>query len=383
MKIIYISQSYFTDCDFPLIKELENKGCDVRYYIPIASFNLKSALLDLGSLYPHTGIFKAINAYPAFKIFENEINLDKVYVINKKHKQKFHPLNILLMLRFCFSVIFKNVDVVHITEEPKLVLKLLYLIKNRLVLTVHDPFMHSSKYTKKDENDRIEAFKKIRRLILLNEKQKTDFCKFYHIGESRIYLSKLGCYDTINNIPVQKLNVKKPFVLFFGGISKYKGLDLLMEAMLMVHEKHPELTLVVAGGGKLWFDINKYRNDSYFDLRLYYVSIGELSFLLDNCLFTICPYIDATQSGVVQTSLTKGAPCIVTNVGALSDVVINGKYGIVIEANSVTAIKDGINLLYENPSLLLEMKRNIKEEWIPSMNWSSIAEDYLKCYQDK
>jgi glycosyltransferase involved in cell wall biosynthesis len=34
--------------------------------------------------------------------------------------------------------------------------------------------------------------------------------------------------------------------------------DLLLEAMKKVHEKHPNWRLVVAGGGKMYFDISEY-----------------------------------------------------------------------------------------------------------------------------
>lgn len=380
MKIIYYSHTFFTDCDFPLIRELQKQGHDVRYYVHITPFFLKSSLLDLGEVYPHTGIFPA-SVYDGFKIYENEIDLSKTYVVNWKYKQKFHPANLLLMLKLVISFISQKADVIHLTHEPTMIMKLLYLIKKKLVLTVHDPFLHSSSFTKYKENNRKLAFKLIKKLVILNNAQIGDFINHYHIPPAHVFDAKLGCYDSICRVESLPSSIQSPYILFFGGISKYKGLDLLLEAMVLVHQKNSNLKLIVAGGGKLWFDISPYERLDYIDLRLHYIGVPELSGLLRDCKFVVCPYRDATQSGVVQTALSMCAPIIATRVGALPEVVINRKYGRIIEPNDVDSLAENIISLSRSTQELLQYKNNIKEEWIPSMSWRDIANKYIKCYQ--
>ncbi len=380
MKIIYYSSTFFADCDFPLIRELQRMGHDVRYYIPIASYNLKSTLLNLDKIYPHTGIYPA-TVYEGFNVYKDEIDLSKVYVVNQKYKQKYHPLNLLLMLRLVIHFIMQRADIIHLTKEPSLITNLLYLLKRKLVLTVHDPFLHSSSYNKKWEKRRMKAYKKIKKLVLLNKTQIDSFIDYYNIPKSHVFINKLGAYDSISRIKPQELNVAQPYILFFGGISKYKGLDYLMEAMLKVHKKHPNLRLVIAGGGRLWFDIEKYKKYSCFEFRHYYVNVEELAGLLRGCEFSVCPYRDATQSGVVQTALSMGVPLIVTNVGALPEVVTDGEYGMVIEPNNVDAIFNAICDLYEDKLKLSQMRKNIKDSWFPSMSWTPIAKQYVECYK--
>lgn len=177
MKIIYYSSTFFADCDFPLIRELQRMGHDVRYYIPIASYNLKSTLLNLDKIYPHTGIYPA-TVYEGFNVYKDEIDLSKVYVVNQKYKQKYHPLNLLLMLRLVIHFIMQRADIIHLTKEPSLITNLLYLLKCKLVLTVHDPFLHSSSYNKKWEKRRMKAYKKIKKLVLLNKTQIDSFIDY-------------------------------------------------------------------------------------------------------------------------------------------------------------------------------------------------------------
>ena len=336
--------------------------------------------MNLDKIYPHTGIYPA-TVYEGFNVYKDEIDLSKVYVVNQKYKQKYHPLNLLLMLRLVFHFIMQRADIIHLTKEPSLITNLLYLLKRKLVLTVHDPFLHSSSYNKNWEKRRIKAYKKIKKLVLLNKTQIDSFIDYYNIPRSHVFINKLGAYDSISRIKPKELNIAQPYILFFGGISKYKGLDFLMEAMLRVHKKYPNLRLVIAGGGRLWFDIEKYKKYSCFEFRHYYVDVKELASLLKGCEFSVCPYRDATQSGVVQTALSMGVPLIVTNVGALPEVVIDGEYGMVIEPNNVDAIFNAICDLYEDKLKLSQMRKNIKDYWLPSMSWTPIAKQYVECYK--
>lgn len=380
MKIIYYSRTFFADCDFPLVRELQSRGHDVRYYLPITSFNKRSTLLDIKQLYPHTGIFPA-SIYPEFEEYKDEIDLSKLYVVNQKYKQKFHPANLWLYLKLAVHFIRQEADVIHCVLPPSLSFKAIYLAKKKLVLTLHDPFTHSGKGDKRTERDRKQAFKKIKKIILLNRKQINEFKIAYKIPSNHLFLSKLGMYDSITRVKLISPNVKRPFILFFGLISPYKGLEYLMQSMLEIHKLHPEVTLVVAGGGKFYFDINPYSNLDYIRIINRYIPTAELAGLLKECMFAICPYKDATQSGVVQTAFSLDVPMIVTNVGALPESVHDGETGLVIPACDVEALTIATNKLLTDKNLLNEMRSKIKTKWKKDMSWDTIASQYERCYQ--
>ena len=104
--------------------------------------------------------------------------------------------------------------------------------------------------------------------------------------------------------------------------------------------------------------------------------------MLKSCLFTVCPYKDATQSGVVQTAFTMRVPAIVTNVGALPIAVEDGITGLVIPPCNSDAIEDACNKLIMNPQLIAEMKHNIASIWQKNMNWDVITEKYMEVYEN-
>lgn len=381
MKIIYYSHPCFADCDFPLIGELQRMGHDVRYYISIASYSKKSTLLNIEKLHPHTGIYPAAEIYKEFLAYNQVLDFSKVYVVNQKHKQKYHPANLLLMIRLFFNFIFQKPDVIHLTKPPYLAQKLLYFVKSKLVLTVHDPFLHSGMKSTKTERNRQEAFRKIPRLVLLNDKQATAFASHYKIPSSHVFINKLGVYNSMLYVDPTPANVNEPFILFFGQIIEYKGVEYLLEAMKTVHQKHPGVKLVVAGGGKYYFDIEPYNSLSYINIRNQYIGVPELAGLLKACLFSVCPYKDATQSGVIQTAFAFDVPMIVTDVGALSQSVQHGKTGLVVPPCDVLALVDAMNELISNPAILNEMREAIHNVWQKEMSWTPIAEKYLKCYK--
>lgn len=135
------------------------------------------------------------------------------------------------------------------------------------------------------------------------------------------------------------LDPTKQYVLFFGFIRPYKGLDLLLEAW----EPQADRQLIVAGefyGHKeeylpLIEAKNVLLHDDYIpsDRVKYYFSAASL---------VVQPYKSATQSGVTQIAYNFATPMVVTDVGGLSEIVPNGKVGYVVPV-SVAAIRKSID----------------------------------------
>lgn len=140
-------------------------------------------------------------------------------------------------------------------------------------------------------------------------------------------------------------------ILFFGFIRKYKGLDLLLEAMQLLKSKGHRIRLLVAG--EFYEDQKKY--DEQIDklgirdlliLRTDFIPDNEVKYFLCAADFVIQPYRNATQSGVTPLAYHYGKPMLVTNVGGLPAMVPHGKVGLVAEPNAED-IAAGILRLYE------------------------------------
>ena len=145
--------------------------------------------------------------------------------------------------------------------------------------------------------------------------------------------------------------VHEKIILFFGFIRKYKGLDLLLEAMNDIRIKEANIKLIIAGefyDNKEEYEtiISKYNLANSLYLRTQFIDNSEVKYYLSASDFVIQPYKNATQSGVTPLAYHFEKPMLVTNVGGLADLVPHMKVGIVTEPNA-DSIAAGIMKLYE------------------------------------
>lgn len=148
------------------------------------------------------------------------------------------------------------------------------------------------------------------------------------------------------------LPVDEKIVLFFGFIRKYKGLDVLLEALSTLKNKpgFADVKLLVAGefyeDRKTYDDlIASFNIKDQLILRTDFIQDSEVKYYLSAADFVIQPYRNATQSGVTPLAYHFEKPMLVTNVGGLPDLVPDKKVGVVVEPNAA-AIADGIAELY-------------------------------------
>lgn len=126
------------------------------------------------------------------------------------------------------------------------------------------------------------------------------------------------------------------YLLFFGLIRDYKGLDLVIESLADERLTNKKIRLIVAG--EFYANEKKYR-DMVKSLQLEneiifvdkYIPNGEVSSYFNACDMVVQPYKSATQSGVTQVAYHFCKPMLVTNVGGLPEIVAHQKAGYVCE----------------------------------------------------
>ncbi|GAA6342030.1 hypothetical protein I090019C5_32680 [Phocaeicola massiliensis] len=157
----------------------------------------------------------------------------------------------------------------------------------------------------------------------------------------------------------------------------------MTEAMIKVHEVIPDATLTIAGGGKLYFNFQKYSNLKYINLINRYVDMEELAHLLQKSEIVACPYTDATQSGVIMTSYSLCKPVVATNVGGLEEMVDNEKSGILVSPKDSDALANAIIHLLKDEELKKQMQDYIKEQYFHrEKSWQNIVAKYICIYQN-
>lgn len=185
-------------------------------------------------------------------------------------------------------------------------------------------------------------------------------------------------------IQLLQLDPNFKYVLFFGFIRGYKGLDLLLEAFADKRLQDLGVKLVVAGefygSPKPYMDqIDSLKIADRVVLKTDYIPDEEVNRYFRACDIVAQPYKSATQSGVTQIAFHFEKPMLVTNVGGLPEIVPNGKIGYVVEPNA-QQIADALVAYYQEDKEATFIE-NVKEEK-KKYAWDKMTATILSVYAD-
>ncbi|MBE2254725.1 MAG: glycosyltransferase [Ignavibacteria bacterium] len=175
-------------------------------------------------------------------------------------------------------------------------------------------------------------------------------------GNKKIYKSSLPVYDCYNTGDIEDITKLKSelgfsqsdrIILFFGYVRKYKGLNILLDAMpeLIKYDKNIKLLIV----GEFYDNADKYYKQ-IDDLKINenvkviqkFVPNEDVGIYYNVSELVVLPYLEATQSGVLNIAYGFNKPVVVTDVGGLSEDVDESKTGFVVKSGDVKSLVEGI-----------------------------------------
>ncbi|MFC1565585.1 glycosyltransferase [Candidatus Neomarinimicrobiota bacterium] len=184
---------------------------------------------------------------------------------------------------------------------------------------------------------------KIDRFVFMSESVKLDLLKIVPYAKYR--LTPHPIYNIFGNtidkeIARNNLGIKaKNVILYFGLIREYKGLDILLNSIPQIKQGLSDFIVIVAGEcyekkEKYSDIIEKLQIQDSVNLRLKFIPDNEVSEYFSAADVVTLPYRTATQSGIIQIAYNFNTPVIVSDVGGLAEIVINGKTGYVVQPES-------------------------------------------------
>ena len=175
------------------------------------------------------------------------------------------------------------------------------------------------------------------------------------------------------------------YILFFGFIRHYKGLDLLLEAFSGKEMRNRKIKLIIAG--EFYEDPSPYRdiiakNNLADDVVLFdrFINDSEVASFFSIADVVVQPYRSATQSGVTQIAYHFDKPMIVTDTGGLREIVPDGRCGYVVSPDK-NSVFEAIDRFYTQ-NKKEEFTENVlreKEKYSWNRMTASITEVYNKC----
>jgi glycosyltransferase involved in cell wall biosynthesis len=227
--------------------------------------------------------------------------------------------------------------------------------------------------------------KPIHAFVTMSNKVTSDLVQFNKKNKPVLQLAH-PLYDNFGAlVPKERakekigLHANDKVLLFFGFIRKYKGLDMLIEAMQSQNIKNENIKLIIAGEfyedeGPYKELIDKTENTKNILLFNTFIPDSEVGNYLNAADVVVQPYRNATQSGVTPLAFYFEKPMIVTNVGGLPQMAPNGKSGIVCEPN-INSIESAIlQFFIEDTNKYLPYLQQQKKE----MSWDNFVKAIIE-----
>ena len=191
--------------------------------------------------------------------------------------------------------------------------------------------------------------------------------------------------ELIDKIEARKqlgLSADGKYVLFFGFIRDYKGLDLLIDAFGDLRLQDMGVRLLVAG--EFYGDpqpyLNRIRSLDISDIVILhndYIPDNKVNLYFRACDIVAQPYKTATQSGVTQVAFHFECPMLVTNVGGLPEIVPDGKIGYVVNPDAQDIADALVRYYKENKEE--EFTVGVREEKL-KYGWDRMTAAVLNSY---
>lgn len=171
-------------------------------------------------------------------------------------------------------------------------------------------------------------------------------------------------------------------LFFVGRITPEKGVQVLLRAMPLIREKHPDVRLLVAGKN------SEQMLPLVAELQIQDV-VKLLGFVDDetrNCLYNaadaaVFPSLYEPFGIVALEAMAAGCNVIASDVGGLGEVVHHRRTGLTVLVNNPQSIAWAVDQLFRNPALAEKMRREGLGEVTRLYDWAAIAQHTLDTYR--
>ncbi|HYF06125.1 MAG TPA: glycosyltransferase family 4 protein [Acetobacteraceae bacterium] len=287
------------------------------------------------------------------------------------------------LLRLAWDVVRFRPSIVHFQEAagPRRAFfsALVALVMKpfaEIVLTVHDPTPHLGR----DEEIRrrcapmLAVVRRLADVVVLHGAFCAREYRRLRVAAQKVVVSAHGAVLA----PAQagrphgcRLNI-----YFFGRMEAYKGLDVLLRALRIMHEEGLDFRLVMAGQGPELDRLEEgFRELPEVTVRKGYVRSDEIVRGIQEAECVVLPYLSATQSGVVTAAFAGERYVVASETGGLMDIVRHGQNGLLVPPGDPRALAAAFRTLFAEPGLRERLLEGARETAETQLDWNRITDD--------
>lgn len=365
--VAYYTSTNFLDVIVETIQSIKN---DVNLYlfIEITNNSKNCTIINVDQIDNFKFLEDPINVFG-----ENKWNEIKHYFtgladfkfIVYKNKKSISANTLVKGIVFLNHLKNLKIEIIHFDTISNRAMGYIFFLnkyKTKIIICLHDAIPHIGEDSWKEKIAIVLFYKRASSFIFYSNYSLHQFETIYKKLKTSTYKIKLQPY-TINKVKQDIKIGERKHILFFGRLSFYKGIDILLKAIPIVLKTFPNEMFLIAGKSvydcKIDYDqINNYKNN--IQLINEFIPNEKLIEYINESKFVVCPYRDASQSGVLMTSKAIGRTIVATNTGAFSEYVNDNYDGILCEPNKYDLAEKIISLLINEKYKTLE-KNIIKQ----------------------
>jgi glycosyltransferase involved in cell wall biosynthesis len=385
MRVLFYTHPFFLEPALEFAREMSRR-CEFHLMLEVTPRSQGSMLALTSSGIP-AGVIDAdpilLSRVPdQVRGYWTEVRTFRLAVYD--NARTLHPATIPASRRVIDAIDRLEPDVIHLDDGSlRLAMGLPWLPRITL-MNVHDPVPHSGDANRRIELGRRLVSRRVDRYRLFSEAFRAAFAARSGIAATRLEVAPLGVYD-VARAWLDRPELPQPrTVLFAGRIAPYKGLDVLYAAAPRVAEQVADVRFVIAGRS-----VDGYApprppalvNGGRIEVIDRFIPAEDLARLHSAATLVACPYLDATQSGVILTAFAFGRPVVASSVGGLPEYVDNGQTGLLVPPGDPEALADAIVRVLTDPPLRQRLELAVGGVRRGRLGWPQIADQLLDSYQ--
>jgi glycosyltransferase involved in cell wall biosynthesis len=286
------------------------------------------------------------------------------------------------------SVLWKikkfNPDIIHVQETTDwrilLIAKMFPRVKR--ILTVHDVIPHPGERKKIYLNTISKMLRQSVAKIIVHGKYLQELMRqHYPKLDASIHILPHGVLSTYAQWDNADIVEEEMTILFFGRLTKYKGLDILLDAHRLVLKILPHAKLIIAGkGDSVFIEAIPIMQRQHLEIHSRFIPNSEVARLFRRSALVVLPYTEASQSGVIPIAYLFGKPVVATSVGSIPEIVKDGISGIIVPPKNPESLADAIIKVLCDDIFRKKLGENGKKIAEENLSWHLIAEKTEEIY---
>ena len=197
----------------------------------------------------------------------------------------------------------------------------------------------------------------------------------------RVTVIPHGVLSLFSKWGIENIEREPQTCLFFGRMEKYRGLDNLLVVARGLKKEIPGIRIIVAGTGS---ELKKYKSDmaaaGVFEIHDSFIPDSDIHYYFNRASVLLMPYHEASQSGVAAMALPFGLPVVSTDVGAISETIVDGKHGKIVPVGDMKKFAESVYEILSKESLRQAMEKECLK-LSQALSFKKLACDFEGFYQ--